>query len=240
MKSGALKPVILLRTSCWKPVTIATVTTLTTIASAILKIDMRTIGLETLIPCSLFWMRRRDMKISKDKVLLFKIQKYTKLLCLKTIFVFLLFSCVQNVKGEHAATVGTVVIDDTVKVARSLFPMEKQEVKKPLLGIDRLHLFVDSLAGKRIAVVGNQTSVVQGVHLVDTLLSLKLNVVKVFSPEHGFRGDVDAGEKVDHSVDEKTGIPLVSLYGNNKKPSPAQLDDVDVISYDIQDVGVRS
>ena len=179
------------------------------------------------------------MKISKDKLFLFRFQKYTKLLCLKTIFVFLLFSCVQNVKGEHSATVGTVVIDDSVKVARTLFPMERQEVKKPLLGIDRLHLFVDSLAGKRIAVVGNQTSMVKGVHLVDTLLTLKLNVVKVFSPEHGFRGDVDAGEKVLHSIDEKTGIPLVSLYGNNKKPSAQQLEDVDIVIYDIQDVGVR-
>ena len=184
-------------------------------------------------------MRRRDMKISKDKLFLFKLQKYTKLLCLKTISVFLLFSCVQNVKGEHPMAVGTMVIDDTIKVDRPFFTSNQQDVKKPLLGIDRLHLFVDSLAGKRIAVVGNQTSMVKGVHLVDTLLSLKLNVVKVFSPEHGFRGDVDAGEKVLHSIDEKTGIPLVSLYGNNKKPSAQQLEDVDIVIYDIQDVGVR-
>jgi uncharacterized protein YbbC (DUF1343 family) len=107
------------------------------------------------------------------------------------------------------------------------------------LGIDRLHLFVDSLVGKRIAVVGNQTSMVKGLHLVDTLLALNLNVVKVFSPEHGFRGDIDAGEKIDHSVDEKTCLPLYSLYGNNKKPSASQLEDVDIVIYDIQDVGVR-
>jgi uncharacterized protein YbbC (DUF1343 family) len=107
----------------------------------------------------------------------------------------------------------------------------KHDLKNPILGIDRLHLFIDSLKNKRIAVVGNQTSVVNGKHLVDTLLALNLNVVKVFSPEHGFRGDVDAGEKIEHSVDAKTGIPLVSLYGNNKKPTAEQLE--------IQDVGVR-
>lgn len=66
-----------------------------------------------------------------------------------------------------------------------------------------------------------------------------MQVVKVFSPEHGFRGDADAGERVNSSVDEKTGIPIVSLYGNNKKPSAAQMADVDIVLFDIQDVGVR-
>ena len=130
-------------------------------------------------------------------------------------------------KGENRIE-GTIVIEeDTLRLPKITSPLPN--LKKPLLGIDRLHLFVDSLKGKRIAVVGNQTSVVKGVHLVDTLLSLKLNVVKVFSPEHGFRGDVDAGEKVDNSIDKKTGIPLVSLYGNNKKPTASQLENVDML-----------
>jgi uncharacterized protein YbbC (DUF1343 family) len=177
------------------------------------------------------------MKNSKDNIVLFWLQKYGKLLCLETILVFLLISCSQSVKGENPIS-GTIVIEeDTLKIEKT--PSVQVGTKKPLLGIDRLHLFIDSLKGKRIAVVGNQTSVVKGVHLVDTLLSLKLNIVKVFSPEHGFRGDVDAGEKVNHSIDEKTGIPLVSLYGNNKKPSAGQLDDIDIVMYDIQDVGVR-
>jgi uncharacterized protein YbbC (DUF1343 family) len=177
------------------------------------------------------------MKNSKDNIVLFWLQKYGKLLCLETILVFLLISCSQSVKGENPIS-GTIVIEeDTLKIEKT--PSVQIGTKKPLLGIDRLHLFIDSLKGKRIAVVGNQTSVVKGVHLVDTLLSLKLNIVKVFSPEHGFRGDVDAGEKVNHSIDEKTGIPLVSLYGNNKKPSAGQLDDIDIVIYDIQDVGVR-
>jgi uncharacterized protein YbbC (DUF1343 family) len=210
---------------------------LTTMASEILITDIRMIGLETFIPWALFRMRRFDMKNSNDNFLFIWFQKYGKLLCMETIFVFLLVSCSQNAKGENRIS-GTIVIEeDTLRIPKALIPAPT--IKNPVLGIDRLHLFVDSLKGKRIAVVGNQTSMVKGIHLVDTLLSLQLNVVKVFSPEHGFRGDVDAGEKVDHSVDEKTGIPLVSLYGNNKKPSPSQLDDVDVIIYDIQDVGVR-
>ncbi|MBM3430201.1 MAG: DUF1343 domain-containing protein, partial [Bacteroidetes bacterium] len=100
-------------------------------------------------------------------------------------------------------------------------------------------MYLDSLSGKRIAVVANQTSVVKKSHLVDTLIAMKMQVVKVFSPEHGFRGDADAGERVNSSVDEKTGIPIVSLYGNNKKPSAAQMADVDIVVFDIQDVGVR-
>ena len=107
----------------------------------------------------------------------------------------------------------------------------KPTLQSPILGIDRLHLFIDSLKNKRIAVVSNQTSVVNGIHLVDTLLALQLQVIKVFSPEHGFRGDLDAGQHVSHSIDEKTGIPLVSLYGSNKKPTDAQLADVDIVIY---------
>ncbi len=143
-------------------------------------------------------------------------------------------SCVQNAKGEYPIVTGTSIFNDSLTIAKT-----KHDLKNPILGIDRLHLFIDSLKNKRIAVVGNQTSVVNGKHLVDTLLALNLNVVKVFSPEHGFRGDVDAGEKIEHSVDEKTGIPLVSLYGNNKKPTSEQLENVDIVIYDIQDVGVR-
>ena len=211
---------------------------LTTIASAILMTDMRTIGLETFLSCELFLTRRLDMKNSKDTTILFLFQKYGKVLCLETILVFLLISCSQKVKGESSIS-GTIIIrEDSLRIDNAKMHLF-QSPKNPILGIDRLHLFVDSLVGKRIAVVGNQTSMVKGLHLVDTLLALNLNVVKVFSPEHGFRGDIDAGEKIDHSVDEKTCLPLYSLYGNNKKPSASQLEDVDIVIYDIQDVGVR-
>ena len=134
---------------------------------------------------------------------------------------------------------GSIVIeDDSIPLVSSNY-LPPIFSKPPQLGIDRLHLFIDSLKNKRIAVVGNQTSVVNGIHLVDTMLSLQLNVVKVFSPEHGFRGDLDAGEKVSSSIDKKTGIPLVSLYGSNKKPSADDLKDIDLVIFDIQDVGVR-
>lgn len=93
--------------------------------------------------------------------------------------------------------------------------------------------------GKKVAVVANQTSMVGDRHLVDTLLSRGIEVVKVFSPEHGFRGTADAGARISNSRDIETGLPIVSLYGRNKKPTVAQLADVDVVVFDIQDVGTR-
>lgn len=96
-----------------------------------------------------------------------------------------------------------------------------------------------ALSGHRIAIVGNQTSVVGERHLVDSLLASKYNVVKIFCPEHGFRGTAAAGAKVDNSVDPKTGLPIISLYGKNKKPTQEQLKDVDVVLFDLQDVGCR-
>ena len=95
------------------------------------------------------------------------------------------------------------------------------------------------LDGQRVAVVGNQTSQVSGTHLVDTLLAKKVQVVKIFCPEHGFRGTAAAGAKVDNSTDPKTGLPIISLYGKNKKPTPKQMEDVDVVLFDLQDVGCR-
>ncbi len=91
----------------------------------------------------------------------------------------------------------------------------------------------------RVAVVANQTSVVGGTHLVDTLLRKGVQVVRIFCPEHGFRGTAAAGAQVDNSIDSETGLPIVSLYGKHKKPTPAQLQDVDVVIFDLQDVGCR-
>ncbi len=107
------------------------------------------------------------------------------------------------------------------------------------VGADRTEAYLPLLAGKRVAVVTNATGRIGSTHLVDSLLSLKVQVVKVFAPEHGFRGDADAGEHVKDQRDARTGLPLVSLYGSNKKPTQAQLADVDVLLFDIQDVGVR-
>ncbi len=99
--------------------------------------------------------------------------------------------------------------------------------------------YLSKLENKRIAVVANQTSMVEHTHLVDTLLAHSINLVKIFSPEHGFRGTKDAGETFADGYDAQTGLPLISLYGTNKKPKPADLEDVEVVVFDIQDVGVR-
>ena len=93
--------------------------------------------------------------------------------------------------------------------------------------------------GGGVAVVGNQTSIVGTTHLVDTLLACGINVTKIFCPEHGFRGTAAAGAHIDNSTDPKTGLPIISLYGKNKKPSPEQMADVDYVIFDLQDVGCR-
>lgn len=108
-------------------------------------------------------------------------------------------------------------------------------------GAERTEEYLPLLKGKRVGMVINQTSIVgeERTCLLDTLLNLNVNVVKVFAPEHGFRGDADAGETVKDGKDSRTGTPIISLYGNNKKPTVRQLKDVDIIVFDIQDVGAR-
>lgn len=107
------------------------------------------------------------------------------------------------------------------------------------VGAERMEDYLPLLEGKSVAMVVNQTSIVGNTHLVDTLLSRDVNIVKVMAPEHGFRGEAPDGEKIDDSKDEKTGTPIISIYGSNKKPTPEMLEDVDVLIFDIQDVGVR-
>ena len=108
-----------------------------------------------------------------------------------------------------------------------------------VLGADRIDKILKTINNKKIAVVANQTSRVNDVHLVDTLLSLQQKIISVFSPEHGFRGIEDAGTKIDNEIDLKTGLPIISLYGKNKKPTSEQLKEIDVVVFDIQDVGAR-
>ena len=107
------------------------------------------------------------------------------------------------------------------------------------LGAERMDQYLPDLAGKRVALVVNQTSVINKTHLVDTLISRGVNVVKVMAPEHGVRGEAPDGAKIDDAKDEKTGLPIISIYGSSKKPSPEMLKDVDVLLFDIQDVGIR-
>jgi len=99
--------------------------------------------------------------------------------------------------------------------------------------------YLPYLESKRVGVVANQTSFLGESHLVDVLLEKGVNVVKVFAPEHGFRGTADAGEHVASGKDQRTGLPIVSLYGKHKKPYPEDLADLDIVVFDIQDVGVR-
>ncbi len=108
-----------------------------------------------------------------------------------------------------------------------------------ITGAERMAVYLPMLKGKAVAVFANQTSMVKNTHLVDTLISGGINVVKIFGPEHGFRGDADAGEQVKDAKDKKTGLPIISLYGNHKKPTKDDLKGVDVLLFDIQDVGVR-
>ncbi len=99
--------------------------------------------------------------------------------------------------------------------------------------------YLSHLQGKRLGLVVNQTSTVGATHLVDTLLSLGMDVQRIFAPEHGFRGEADAGAKITDGTDPRTGLTIKSLYGSNKKPSQEDLADLDLIVFDIQDVGVR-
>lgn len=148
--------------------------------------------------------------------------------------------------------------DSKLKVQSS-----KNEILEIKTGAENTNLYLKLLEGKKVAVVANQTSVIykskdsvfwvnpetnktglekivyRNRHLIDSLLSLKINIKKVFSPEHGFRGKADAAELVKDGVDTKTGLPIVSLYGKNKKPTAKQLEGIDVVIFDIQDVGVR-
>jgi len=111
--------------------------------------------------------------------------------------------------------------------------------KEIVVGANRTDFYLPLLSEKKVGVVGNHTSLIHQTHLVDSLLSLGINIAKVFSPEHGFRGNADAGEKVKSNIDEKTGLPILSLYGKNKKPSKEQLSGIELMVFDIQDVGAR-
>ena len=107
------------------------------------------------------------------------------------------------------------------------------------VGAEQMQTYLPLIKDKRVALVVNQSAQVKGLHLLDVLLEKQIDVKKVFSPEHGFRGKQDAGAKINDQVDDKTGLPIISLYGKSKKPRLADLADVDVIIFDIQDVGVR-
>jgi uncharacterized protein YbbC (DUF1343 family) len=111
--------------------------------------------------------------------------------------------------------------------------------RQPIPGANQIELYKSIIEGKSVAVVANQTSMIGSIHLVDKLLSLGINIKVIFAPEHGFRNLADAGETISNGKDPETGIPLISLYGSHLKPTSQDLSGIDVVIFDIQDVGTR-
>jgi len=136
------------------------------------------------------------------------------------IILFLGFKCIQTETERHQHD-----------------PHENEA--RVLVGAEQMAMYFKELKGKRVGLLVNQTSMVGSQHLVDTLLMLGIDIQTIFAPEHGFRGDHSAGAHVSHGVDEKTGLKITSLYGKNRKPSAKMLEGLDVVVFDIQDVGVR-
>jgi len=113
------------------------------------------------------------------------------------------------------------------------------EVARVITGAQRMDEYLPLLTGKKVGLMVNQTSTLGKTHLVDTLLAIGVNIATIFAPEHGFRGDHSAGAHVSSGRDEKTGLPITSLYGKSRKPTSAMLEGLDMVIFDIQDVGVR-
>jgi uncharacterized protein YbbC (DUF1343 family) len=155
------------------------------------------------------------------------------------LFVIVLLSCGSN-------TTSNIAQKETYEA-----PKENLSGSEIIVGANQTEAYLPLLKNKRVGIVANQTSVIfttknastsedsRCTHLVDSLYALDVAIKKVFAPEHGFRGKADAGELVKDGVDTKTGLPIISLYGKNKKPYPEQLEDLDMVIFDIQDVGAR-
>lgn len=154
-------------------------------------------------------------------------------------FFFLLLiiiGCSASMDSNESKTeaVEQVELNDTIPDLRPLF--SNSEIK---VGAENTTAYLNLIEGKKVGVVANQSSQIGKKHLVDSLLRLNIDILRVFSPEHGFRGDADAGEKVNDQKDPKTGLEIISLYGKNKKPYINQLEGIEVMLFDLQDVGLR-
>lgn len=148
-------------------------------------------------------------------------------------------------KEDQVVLQNQVYATETTKTFSTLPKTAREDI---IVGANQTERYLPLLKGKRIGIVTNPSGLLfktyphtaqESTHIVDSLLKRNINVVKVFSPEHGFRGDADAGEKVKDGKDPKTGLPILSLHGKNKKPTQAQLEGLDALVFDIQDVGVR-
>ncbi len=171
------------------------------------------------------------IKIDKNK----NPMKKNLLLLLFTLFFSA--SCQKNINNNNKNT--TQKSTEKIKID-TIKPKIAEVFCNFQLGNERLELYVPLLKDKNVALVVNHTSLIKGEqHLVDFLLEKKVNIKTIFAPEHGFRGTADAGEAVKNGIDTKTNLPIISLYGNNKKPTNEQLKGIDVVIFDIQDVGAR-
>jgi uncharacterized protein YbbC (DUF1343 family) len=145
----------------------------------------------------------------------------------------LLITCYSITSGQPIAPTQAIASSQPTS------PAQQQTPSHILTGAEQLSHYLPLLKGQSVAVFANQTSIVGKSHLVDTLLKKGIHIAKIFAPEHGFRGEADAGQHLNSQTDPKTGIPIISLYGSKLKPSAADLADVDIMLFDIQDVGVR-
>lgn len=153
------------------------------------------------------------------------------------LILFFIFGCQSNENILNETTGQKKYEEDTTLVSETEKPLFCNDLIA--VGAERSEEYLPLLYDKKIALVANQSSRKDTSHLVDFLLESDIDVIKVFSPEHGFRGEADAGEKVNSEMDAKTGLPIVSLYGKHKKPTSNDLSNVDAIVFDLQDVGVR-
>lgn len=137
-----------------------------------------------------------------------------------SVFLFLTLSCFIRSNAQENNT--NIITSKDIKV-----------------GAERTDIYFPLIINKKIGILANQTSLIKEKHLVDSLVDSGLDVVKIFSPEHGFRGTADAGESIENGIDTKTGLPVISLYGSHKKPTNEDLKNIDIMLFDLQDVGVR-
>lgn len=152
------------------------------------------------------------------------------------------FSELKKMKLNHKNNKLLCLLLGLYLLASSLPAQNELQIKNyntVVTGVQQFDQYLPALKGKKVGIVTNITGVIGKTSIVDTLLKLKVRVKKIFGPEHGFRSDTEAGEKVHGNTDKKTGLPVVSLYGTNKKPTAQQIKDLDVLVYDIQDIGVR-
>ena len=184
----------------------------------------------------------------------FKVFKNTVLFSIIISVTTLVFSCGNQVKQDISHSDLEAEYSETnLSTKDTLTLLKKPDLvdKTIIVGANRTKAYLPLLQGKRVGIVANQTSVIfksdsdrlnpsnSYEHLIDSLLKLKIDIKKVFAPEHGFRGTADAGELVKDGKDTKTGLNIYSLHGKHKKPTKAQLEDVDIMVFDVQDVGVR-